>query len=111
MRSTSTLSADRIELQLHVNAMLTRTDECECVGFIDEPLQTFDVALGLAGAHEVTQTTDDLASANGLLRRFVQRFLHHIERFAVGLVVEEVARALAVAGDGGQRLIELVRQR
>ncbi len=69
------------------------------------------MSLRFAGTQKVAETADDLTSPNRLPGRFVDRFLHHGECFAVGLVVEQIARALTIARDGGQRLVELVRQR
>ena len=91
--------------------MLARADKRQRIGLVDQALQAFDLPLGLAVAHEVAQAANDLAGTDRLLRRFVHGFADHRERLWVRFALEQVARALAVARDGGQRLVELVRQR
>ena len=42
---------------------------------------------------------------------FVERFSDHRQSSCIGLVLKKIAGAFAVGGYGGERLVELVRQR
>src|ERR1700761_7031107 len=66
-------------------------------------------AAELAGAHarEVEQTVDDLRGAEGLLRNLLEDGLQTRVRCLIG--AELLAEHLGIAGDDGQRCVDLVR--
>ena len=69
-----------IERKLHVDLVLARADQRQGIGLVDQPLQAFDVPLGLSMAHEIAQPADDLAGADRLLGGLVHRLAHHRQR-------------------------------
>jgi hypothetical protein len=71
-------------------------------------LQTFDAPFHFAVAHEIAQPAHDLPGPNGLLGRFVEGFPDRRQGLRIRIMLEKVAGALGLVGDGRERLVELV---
>src|SRR5215510_9087222 len=99
----------RIELELDAYAVILRADQGQGAGLLDQLAEILDAALGLAAGDEIAQPADDLPGAQRLFPRLVHRVVHH-DGALVGGAFEQAPRAFQVVGNGGQWLIELVRQ-
>ena len=88
----------RIELEADPDAVLLGADQGQRARLLDQLGEALDPPLALAAADEIAQAADDLAGAQRLLGRLVERVAHH-RRALVG----RLSRAGAASPSGSWR--------
>ena len=100
----------RVEIEAKLDALFAGAGEAERAGFLDQLGEAFDALFGFAARDEIAQPPDDLAGAKRLLGGAIQRAFD-LGLVGIGAGRQQPARTLHVVADGGERLVEFVRQR
>ena len=99
----------RIQIEAKLDVLFARSGKSERSRLLDQLRQAFDALFGFAARNEVAKPADDLTGAKRLLGGAVHG-IFDLRLVGVGAAGEQPARAFHVVADGGERLVEFVRE-